>query len=371
MTKGSVLLCAGGTGGHLFPAEALAHELVARGYSVHLATDMRAKKYAAAFPADGVHVIRSATVGGKNPVALAKTIFSLGLGYQQSSRLVRKIRPVAAVGFGGYPTLPPIFAASNANVPCLLHEQNAILGRANWFLAKRAKGIAIGFALAGERPEGTPVIETGNPVRPMVKAVMDTPYPSRTAGERFRLVVFGGSQGARFFSEIMPEALAMLGAEERSRISLLEQAREEDQAALNASLQRLGIEAQVSPFFKDMPAEIAGAHFVIARAGASSVGELAVIGRPSLLVPLPGSLDGDQAANAASMEKAGGAIVVRQAELSAERLAGLLREMMNEPARAASMAAAARSTGKPDAAEKLADCVECVISGGDLASAAT
>jgi len=363
--KGTVLLAAGGTGGHLFPAEALAHELKKRGYSIALATDARADRFAGDFPADHKSIITSATIGSKNPIELLKTFWKLFSGYRQSAKLISDLKPVAAVGFGGYPTLPPLIGASRKGVPCLVHEQNAILGRANRMLAKRVKGIAVGFAQVGTRP-ATPIVETGNPIRPIVETVMDQPYALREKDGKFRLVIFGGSQGARFFSEILPEGLRNIAQVHRQKLSILQQAREEDAAALKAAYHELEIEAEVAPFFKNMPKEIANAHFVMARAGASSVTELAVIGRPSLLIPLPGSLDGDQAANAISMADAQGAFVVKQQDLTGERLGEILTTAINDPVEMQTMAKAAKKTGIPDAAQRLADCVECVISGSEI-----
>ncbi len=367
MLSKSILLCAGGTGGHLFPAEALAHELTRRGFQVHLATDARADRFAGDFPSTSKRVISSATVTSKSPLGMLKTIWALLKGYRQSSAYIREIKPAAVIGFGGYPTLPPLMAANSAKIPTLVHEQNAILGRANRVLARRVKGVAVGFPQVGKVPD-VPLIETGNPVRPMVEAVMDREYPVRRPGDRLRLVIFGGSQGARFFSEALPPALALLDDKDRGRLSILQQAREEDADQLKSKYERLGVKADIAPFFRNMPEEISNAHFVIARAGASSVTELAVIGRPSLLIPLPGSLDGDQAANAIAMAEAGGAFVVKQTDLSAERLADMLRIAINDPDAMGKMANAAKKTGIPDAAKRLADCVECVISGGEITS---
>ena len=365
MPDKTILLCAGGTGGHLFPAEALAHELNRRGYDSHLATDARADRFAGDFPAKSKRVITSATLTSKSPIGILKTMWALFRGYRQSREFIRRIRPSAVIGFGGYPTLPPMMAAHGAKIPTLVHEQNAILGRANRVLANRVNGVAVGFSQVGKVPNA-PMIVTGNPVRPMVEAAMEKPYPARKPGDTLRLVVFGGSQGARFFSEVLPPALALLDVAERSRLSILQQAREEDEAQLRAAYDELGASAEIAPFFKNMPEEISNAHFVIARAGASSVTELAVIGRPSILIPLPGSLDGDQAANAIAMADAGGAFVVKQAELSPERLAETLRAAITDPDAMEKMAVAARKTGIPDAAKRLADCVECVISGGEI-----
>lgn len=365
--KGSILLAAGGTGGHLFPAEALAHELNARGYSIELATDLRARKFADDFPAKNIHVIKSATMGGKNPIALVKTAWALFAGYRQCKAIIKNTSPLVAVGFGGYPTLPPILAAVRSGIPTLLHEQNAVLGRANRFLAKYSKGVAVGFKQVGALPSVV-LVETGNPIRPMVDSVLDTPYPKRKANGKFRLVVFGGSQGASIFSEVVPQALELLPKTVRAKISILQQSRVEDEAELKSKYETLGIKAEISPFFKNMPAEIAGAHLVIARAGASSITELAVIGRPSFLVPYPGSLDGDQANNAIAMREAGGAKVVKQSDLTPQDLTDFVEKSINEPQFLVEMGAAAKKTGISDAASRLADCVECVIGGGNISS---
>ncbi len=363
--KPAILLVAGGTGGHLFPAEALAHELVARGYHVELATDERAERFTGNFPSDRIHVRSSATVVSKNPVALAKTFFKLFKGYRQSRRILQQLKPKLVMGFGGYPTIPPLLAAANGGIPAMVHEQNAIIGRANRALARRIKALAIGFSHVGEEVD-IPVIETGNPVRPKVLKVKDEPYPLRKAEDPFRLVVFGGSQGAHFFAEAIPEALQLLNEEELKRVDLVQQVRPEDMDELKATYARIGIEAVLSPFFEDMPGEIAKAHLVVARGGASSVTELAVIGRPSLLVPFPGSLDGDQRANALAMLDAGGAWIESQADLTGKKLASMLHEAIINPAKMTEMAAAARKTGKADAAKRLADCAEYAISGKDF-----
>lgn len=361
------LLSAGGTGGHLFPAEALAHELIGRGWQVHLATDERAQRFADSFPAQSVHVIPSATMGKRNPVAILRMMWRILSGIRASGRLIGELKPSIVVGFGGYPTVPPMLAADRARVPAMLHEQNAILGRANRFLSGKVKLVATGFALVGGGSRA-PVVMTGNPVRPPVLEAAKAPYGERSAGSRFSLLVFGGSQGARFFSQIMPEVLAKLPAEKRALIDLVQQSRPEDEAAFREACERLGMAAEISPFFGDLPARIASAHLVIGRAGASTVSECAVIGRPAILVPLPGSLDGDQAANAVALSEAGGAFVVPQAEAGAQRLASMLEAAMDSPPRMAQMAAAARRSGIEDAARRLADCAEYVISGRDPAT---
>ena len=356
-----MLLAAGGTGGHLFPAEALAHELVARGYEVHLATDARAAKYSGSFPASEIHYIASATIFGRSPVVLAGAGLALLRGYLQSRRLVRKLWPVTVIGFGGYPTVPPVLAAVHAGVPALIHDSNAVMGRANRLLAPRVGLVAMGFE-AGVR-QGKAVI-TGNPVRPAVIEAAKIAYGRRKAGDPFHLLVFGGSQGAQFFSNAMPEAIALLDEAIRRQLRIVHQARPEDQERVVARYRELGTKAEVAPFFTDLPKRIADAHLVIARGGAGTVGELAVIGRPGILVPLPHAIDQDQQLNAQAMVNAGAAFIEPQKDLTRERLANLLSEAVAEPERLASMAEKAKKTGKPDAAARLADCVEHVAKGG-------
>jgi len=357
----TILIAAGGTGGHLFPAEALAAELGRRGHAVELATDERADKYGRAFPARAINIVPSATFKGRDPLSLARTFAKLGHGAWRAFRLIRRVRPDAVVGFGGYPTFPPMIAAQLAGVPTILHEQNAVMGRANRVLAKRVDRIALSFP--GTKMMGADAakaVHTGNPVRDMVISAARVPYdPPRLDGV-FRLLVFGGSQGARFFSESVPPAIERLDPALRARLAIVQQARAEDGDAVKAAYERMGVSAEVAPFFVDLPARIAAAHLVVCRSGASSVGELAVIGRPAILVPLPGALDQDQAANAAVLEAAGGGWPIRQDELTPERLAQELAKAMSDPEQLAEAAEAAKAAGRADAVARLADLVEAV-----------
>ena len=362
MKKRTVLLCAGGTGGHLFPAEALGHALIERGWSVHLATDSRAQRFAANFPAEEIHAIQSATFGSKNPVAVVRSAWAIWQGVRQASGVIGRIKADAVVGFGGYPTLPPVFAATRRRVPTLVHEQNAVMGRANKALATRVTAIAGGF-LPEEGPFANKIIMTGNPVRPAVLQAAEIPYQPANGGKPFHLLVFGGSQGAQFFSQVLPEAIRLLPEASRSRLRIVQQARPEDEAALRQAYASAGIEAEISTFFTDMAHRIANASFVISRSGASTVSEIAVIGRPALLVPYPHALDHDQAANAAALEKVGGAEIITQDKLTAERLRGMIEIAMTMPEKLISMAEASRSVGRPHATALLADLVEAISSG--------
>lgn len=356
--KPLVVLAAGGTGGHLFPAEALAGALAARGIEVDLATDERAARYAGHFPARRLHVLPAETVRGRSPLALARTAFKLGTGLLKGYRLMRALEPVAVVGFGGYPTLPPLLAARLAGYPTLIHEANAVMGRANAMLAPRVTGIATGYPdIVSGLPElAAKAHHTGNPVRPAVIAAA-TPYVPPAPGGRFGLLVFGGSQGARVMSDIVPAGIEALDPALRARLDIVQQARPEDVETVKGAYDRLGVAAEVAPFFADLPARMAQAHLVVARSGAMTVAELEVIGRPSLLVPLPGALDQDQLANATALASGGGARVMEQSAFTAASLAGVLTELMNEPERLAAMAAAACLMGHADAAERLAGLV--------------
>ncbi|MEM6463467.1 MAG: undecaprenyldiphospho-muramoylpentapeptide beta-N-acetylglucosaminyltransferase [Pseudomonadota bacterium] len=358
-----VLLCAGGTGGHLFPAEALAHELRSRGVRVHLATDDRAERYAGRFPADETHIIRSATITSKNPVVLARTGWQLFQGLRQSGKLLARVRPAVVVGFGGYPTLPPVMAASRAGIPSIIHEANAVMGRANRFLAGRVTVIAGGFLTAKGTGFDEKIVITGNPVRPDVLKAAQTDYAPAEEGGPFKLLVFGGSQGAHFFSEIMPEALIRLPVALRSRLRITQQARPEDEDTVARFYEDNVVAAEVSPFFDDMARRVADAHLVISRSGASTVSELSVIGRPSVLVPFPHALDHDQAANAAALEAKGGARLIRQSDLDAEVLSQLLISFMEAPKQLVEMAHNAKNAGQPNATRLLGDLVADLASG--------
>ncbi|HXY89894.1 MAG TPA: undecaprenyldiphospho-muramoylpentapeptide beta-N-acetylglucosaminyltransferase [Xanthobacteraceae bacterium] len=354
-----VLLAAGGTGGHLFPAEALANALARRGIAVDLATDRRAAGYAGKFPARRIHVLPSDTLRSRNPLRLALTLLVLGYGILRAVLLLLWLRPAAVVGFGGYPTLPPVLAAWLLRIPRIVHEQNAVLGRANRLLAARASAIATGYPgiLAQKAALAIKAVHTGNPVRAAVREAAAHAYEEPAAEKPFRLLVFGGSQGARIMSEIVPGAIERSAAPLRARIRVVQQCRAEDIGEVKAIYARLGVPAELAVFFNDMPERIAASHLVIARSGASTVAELAAIGRPSILVPLPHALDQDQLANATVLVAAGGALLIRQDGLSAERLAQELSQLAEKPAMLAGMAAAARAAGRVDAAERLADLV--------------
>jgi len=359
--RATILLAAGGTGGHLFPAEAVAHELARRDLAVELVTDERAEPFRATFPAREMQVVSSASATSRmSPAAMARAMTRLGGGFMQSIGIIRRAKPAAVVGFGGYPTLPPVIAARVLGRPAIVHEANAVLGRANRLLSRFAH-VAVAFPNARGLAAGSePPFHSGMPVRPTVLDAARTPYETPTADGPFNLLVFGGSQGARVFSEILPPAVSALPAAQRQRLRIVQQCRPEDLDAVRAAYGEAGVDAELAPFFSDLPGRIAAAHLVIGRSGASTVAELGTIGRPAILVPLPHALDQDQKANATAFSEAGGGWMAEQAELTPERLAGDLEPLMADPARLAGASAAAKAMAQPDAAARLADYVETV-----------
>lgn len=366
-TKGTIILAAGGTGGHLFPAEALGIELTCRGFDVHLLTDERARRFVNSFPDDHVHVINSATVTGQNPFTFIRAFSHLMYGMYQSRQLIRQLKPGLVAGFGGYPTLPPLYAAITMHIPTFIHEQNAVMGRANRFLAARVNAIAGGF-LESEGKFAGKIVVTGNPLRASVIEASRVPYRQASRDEPFSLLIFGGSQGATFFSEIIPQALALIDRPVRDRLVITQQARDSDIEKLAQSYKSLGIKAEIQPFFSNMAELMSRTHYIIARAGASTVAEIAAIGRPALLVPYPYALDHDQMQNAVALALSGGVKVVRQEELTPARLATIIRGAVSDPALLATMAAEAHSAGRIRATQELADMAQALIAGKSIDS---
>ena len=357
--KPLILLAAGGTGGHLFPAEALGVELMRRGFRVRLATDARALRYSGLFSRDTIDVVPSETVRSRNPLSLARTGVMLAAGMAVAVHLLRKLKPAAVVGFGGYPTLPPLVAARLLGIPGIIHDANAVLGRANRFLSSRVSAIATSLPGVLDRdPElASKTTTVGTPMRPAILAASAVKYVGPERSGPFRLLVTGGSQGARVMADIVPPAIEKLEPSLWSRLVLTQQVREEDMTRVRAVYDRLRINAELAPFFTDLPARLAANHLVISRSGAGTVAELAAIGRPSILVPLPGAIDQDQFANAGVLSEAGGGLRIVQSEFTPDRLAAEISALAAEPAKLAAMAEAARKAGRLDAAERLADLV--------------
>jgi UDP-N-acetylglucosamine--N-acetylmuramyl-(pentapeptide) pyrophosphoryl-undecaprenol N-acetylglucosamine transferase len=354
-----VMLAAGGTGGHLFPAYALAEELARRGVTVDLITDLRGDRYGSGFPARKVYQVHAATLASKSPAAAATTAISLARGTRAAHRILGSVRPAAVIGFGGYPTYPPLMAARLRGIATALHEQNSVLGRANRLLAKRVTGIATSFATTKflDGPLAAKAVFTGNPVRDVVVDAARRAYPQLGQTDPVNILVFGGSQGAKFFSDSVPPAFAALPLAIKQRLRLVQQARDEDLERTRAQYAASGIAADVEPFFKDLPERMANAHLVIARSGASTVAELTVVGRPSILVPLPHALDNDQLNNALRLQAGGGGWCIEQKNLTTERLTREIETLVTAPERLVHAATAAKNAGRPDAVTRLADFV--------------
>lgn len=358
---GPVMIAAGGTGGHLFPGQALAQELKRRGHSIVLITDERVQHFDRLFPGADIFSVPSATFSGPGLAGVISAAAKIVNGTSQSLAVMGRAKPSVVVGFGGYPTMPPMLAAILRRIPTIVHEQNAVLGRVNKAVAPFVHAIASTFpAPKYLKPGALPKLHvTGNPVRDAVLDQADVPFEPIGSGS-IRLLVFGGSQGARVMSDIVPDALALLPAELRSRLKVTQQCREEDLSRVGQAYANAGISADLSAFFDDMPKAIAGSHLVIGRAGASTVSELAVIGRPSILVPLPHSLDQDQKANAEILSKAGASKMIEQDGFTPDFLAERLSSLFADGAKLSTMAAAAKAEGKPRAVQTLADLVERV-----------
>ncbi|PYD47830.1 undecaprenyldiphospho-muramoylpentapeptide beta-N-acetylglucosaminyltransferase [Novacetimonas pomaceti] len=355
-----IIIAAGGTGGHFFPAEALACELVRRGRDVALMTDRRAgMRQNGIFAGRPQFVLPGAGIAGRGITRAARAALALAHGAWRARAILRGLRPVAVVGFGGYPSVPPLLGArlmGRERPLIFVHEGNAVMGRANAFLARWASGIATSFPVVAKLPRGVPVTLTGMPVRPDIAALHDAIYSPSTG--TIRLLVWGGSLGARIFSDVVPAALAGLPPALRARIEVTQQARAEDVERVRAAYAESGIPARVAPFLDNVPELLRDAHLVIGRAGGSSVAEVTVAGRPAILVPLPIAASDEQSANARALVEAGAAWMIPQAELTPQRLGAQLTELLSDRDALSRAAAAARGIGRPDAAAHLADMIE-------------
>ena len=361
-----ILLSAGGTGGHMFPAAALAQDLVSRGYRVALVTDGRGKKFEKIFGDIPVHPIKAGTLGvgiwGKIRGAAA-----LGVGMIQAGRLVEHLHPAVVVGFGGYPSVPAVYAAQRRKIPSIIHEQNAILGRANVFLAPRADRIALSIAhVEGlEEVDAVRAVVTGNPVREEIAALYAKPYPALQADGPLKIAVLGGSLGARIFSDVLPAAFAKLPAAYKARLEVTQQCREEDIDVVRVVYEQAGIKAHLATFFEDVPAILSSAHLVIARSGASTVSEVTTAGRPAVFVPYPHHKDQQQKKNADAVADAGGAWVMTQDGFTVEALLARVETFLQNPETLFRAAENARSCARPDAARRLGNLVTAIASGWD------
>ncbi len=370
-SQSPIVLAAGGTGGHVFPAQAVATELAARGRRLVLITDRRGTNYGGALADIESHSIQAGTPLARGPLARGMGVVKLLLGVREAGRLLRRLEPAAVIGFGGYPSVPAMIAASRSGLATAIHEQNAVLGRANRLLASRVQQIATSFEYTSaiSPANRAKITHTGNPVRRAIIEIASRAYPNPQANGPLHLLITGGSQGARAFAELVPAALALLSPDIRTRLSVAQHCRPENLDQVRAHYQGSGIRAEVSTFFEDLPARLETAHLVVCRAGASTVAELAAAGRPAILIPSPSASDDHQSANSRALASAGGAVMLHEAETSAARLAEHLNNFLAAPEVLAKSAQAARDIGRPGAGQALADLVESLIpANGDPAT---
>jgi len=366
-----VVLAAGGTGGHVFPAQALAEELLRRGHALALVTDQRGVEYGDALGRIETFRISAAGLGG-GMIGKLRGLIALGAGFLQARRVLSKLRPGAVVGFGGYPTLPTMIAACRAGLPTLIHEQNAILGRANTFLAPRVSRIATSFASVagiGDRDRKKSV-HTGNPVRAAITELHDRPYQG-PEGNELEIFVLGGSQGARVLSDVVPSALAALPDDARQRLRVVQQCRKEDIERVRSTYLDHDIQAELATFFDDVPDRLQAAHLVICRAGASTVAELVEVGRPAVLVPYRHATDDHQRANASALAEVGGGWLMVEDEFTPEALTLRIEQLIEDPAQLVRAAASSVSLRRGAAASLLADEVEFLLDDGQDHEAAS
>ncbi|WP_169568439.1 undecaprenyldiphospho-muramoylpentapeptide beta-N-acetylglucosaminyltransferase [Sneathiella limimaris] len=367
---GHMVLASGGTGGHVFPARALAAELLDRGYKVTLMTDSRGEVYEKLFPGVSILQVNSASPSVGGLLGKFKAAFKLGIGVLQSLIALRKIKPAAVIGFGGYPSMPPAFAASLLGVPVILHEQNAILGRVNRLLAGRATAIATSFVNteATERNLVRKMYHTGNPVRKEIRELFGSAYPNIQVAEKFRLLITGGSQGATVLSDVVPEAIAALPTDLQKKLEITQQCRPEDLDRVSRVYENTEVETNLSAFFENMPELLSGCHLAIMRSGASTMAELAVAGRPAILVPYKYAMDNHQERNAQTAVERGAAVLISQDEFTVEKLSEILIDLLSHPEKLKSMAMAVTSCAEINAAGNLADLVEEKAKNGKKAS---
>lgn len=360
----NITLAAGGTGGHMVPAHALAAELKKRGHGVMLVTDSRGTKIPAIFDDVPVHVLPAGRLGG-GPIGILKAVRSVLAGRREAKRLYRDYRPDAVVGFGGYPAFPALIAASAMGIPTVIHEQNAVLGRVNRWVAGKAAAIATAYPDVQKLKPAyrTKVALVGNPVREEVAVLGTMPFPDYDDTAPLKILVTGGSQGATVLGQVVPEGLGQLPPRLRHRLQVVQQCRPDDIETVRAKYAELNIPAELLTYITDMPAKIADAHLVIARAGASTIAELTAAGRPAILIPLPIATDDHQTFNAREMAKAGGARMIPQPQFTPEVLAEQIAVIAGDSQAMANAAARALSVGRPHATSDLADLVERIAGG--------
>ena len=355
------VLAAGGTGGHMIPAHAVAEELMARGHHVALVTDERGAKIPGIFDKAQVHVLPAGRMT-RNPRSWPGALKAILAGRAMARRLNETFRPTAVVGFGGYPAMPALLGALADGIPIAIHEQNAVLGRVNRLLARRVDAIATAYPsvarLKGKYADKVHLV--GNPVREEVKLLREEEFPALTDESVFRVLVIGGSQGASILSSVVPDGLGMLPLSLRRRLQVTQQCRAEDIERVRRFYADLEIPADLATYFNDVPEKLSWSHLVIARAGASTLAELTCAGRPAILVPLPSAMDDHQTANAREMTEAGGARTISQSRFNAVELAKQMQKMALEPGALQNAAKRARACGRPNAARDMADLLESI-----------
>nr|WP_245398742.1 undecaprenyldiphospho-muramoylpentapeptide beta-N-acetylglucosaminyltransferase [Oceaniglobus trochenteri] len=358
-----MVIAAGGTGGHMFPAQALAEAMLARGWRVQLSTDARGARYTGGFPdAVDIRQVQSATFARGGLLAKLAAPFRILSGGMAARRAMRADRPTVVVGFGGYPSIPALMAAVMLKLPRVIHEQNGVLGRVNRLFARHVDAVACG-TWPTELPGGVEGVHTGNPVRGAILERAGAPYDPEG---RLSLLVIGGSQGARILSDVVPGAIAALPEALRARVHVTQQARAEDRERVTRFYTDHAIDHEVAPFFADVPERMAAAALVISRAGASSVADISVIGRPSILIPFAAATNDHQTANARGLVEAGAALLLPEDGASVDALNRMIAEVLGDPARAAEMARAAAAHGRPDATERLVALIETLIPPGTV-----
>ena len=366
MGKQTVMLCAGGTGGHMFPALSLAKDLLSRGCEVIIVTDLRAVKYIKNHDGMTVHVIASSSL----PSGIAgkiKGIVALGKGYLKSRSLISKYKPGLVIGFGGYPSLPPMVVAQQRHIPTIIHEQNAILGKANSYLAPKADRIALSLPdmTSLEEADSMRAVVTGNPVRAEIAELYSHPYNAPDNNEPFHVTIMGGSLGAKVMAKYVPQALSELSEDLRVRLNVVQQCHEEDVAEIQEIYMAAGITSVLKPFFDDVPAILKKTHLVVARSGASTVAEISIAGIPAIYIPYPHHADEQQKVNAETVSKQGGAWVIQEKDLSVENLLKQIEILMRSPQMLFEAADAARNCAKPEATRKLGNLVIALLKGWD------
>lgn len=350
-------MAAGGTGGHMFPAQALAECLSAQGWEIAMITDARGRKHACKIPADPIIEVAAATISPRHPIKAVGGMLKLAKGTRQAKQFIRDFKPDVVAGFGGYPAFPAMRAAQRLGIPTVLHEQNAVLGRVNRVFAAKANVMASGFETLGKCPDGANHIYVGNPLRQQIIDAIPKSYAAPKTSEDIHIFITGGSLGARLLSETMPQAIAALPEALRARLAVVQQTRKESLDFARGIYSEANIRATCEPFFDDIQTQLANAHYVVARAGASSVSEIAAMGKPSLFVPLAIAMDDHQSANAKALKNLDAANILPESEFTVETVKNTLISRLSDSSWLERAAASAKSAARLDATQALADLV--------------